>query len=126
MVGIALVFSAGLMAQEPVIKRSAPLTYTGEIVDISCYKAKGVAGGTGAAHADCAKVCILQKDAAVGILTDGDGLFKIWGSAAKDKFAKLQPYIGQTVEVTGTEVTLSNNYDARSFDLQTIKRKTTR
>ena len=126
MVGIALVFSAGLVAQEPVIKRSAPLTYTGEIVDISCYKAKGVAGGTGAAHADCAKVCILQKDAAVGILTDGDGLFKIWGSAAKDKFAKLQPYIGQTVEVTGTEVTLSNNYDARSFDLQTIKRKTTR
>ena len=124
--GIALVWIVSAAAQEPVIKRSAPLTYTGEIVDISCYKAKGVAGGTGAAHADCAKVCILQKDAAVGILTDGDGLFKIWGSAAKDKYAKLQPYIGQTVEVTGTEVTLSNNYDVRSFDLQTIKRKTTR
>src|ERR687897_2573226 len=121
-VGIALLFAAAASAQEPVIKRSAPLTYTGEIVDISCYKAKGVAGGTGAAHADCAKVCILQKDAAVGILTDGDGLFKIWGAAAKDKYAKLQPYIGQTVEVTGTEVTLSNNYDVRSFDLQTIKR----
>jgi hypothetical protein len=113
-------------SQEPVIKRSAPLTYTGEIVDISCYKAKGVAAGTGAAHVDCAKVCILQKDAAVGILTDGDGLFKIWGSAAKDKYAKLLPYVGQTVEVTGTEVTLSNNYDVRSFDLQTIKRKTTK
>jgi hypothetical protein len=123
---IALGWVAATTAQEPVIKRSGPLTYTGEIVDISCYKAKGVAGGTGAAHADCAKVCILQKDAAVGILTDGDGLFKIWGSAAKDKYAKLQPYIGQTVEVTGTEVTLSNNYDVRSFDLQTIKRKTTK
>ena len=123
---LACVLAAPLVSQEPVIKRSAALTYTGEIVDISCYKAKGVAGGTGAAHADCAKVCILQKDAAVGILTDGDGLFKIWGSAAKDKYAKLQPYIGQTVEVTGTEVTLSNNDDVRSFDLQTIKRKTTR
>lgn len=123
---LACVLAVPLASQEPVIKRSGPLTYTGEIVDISCYKAKGVAGGTGAAHADCAKVCILQKDAAVGILTDGDGLFKIWGSAAKDKYAKLQPYIGQTVEVTGTEVTLSNNYDVRSFDLQTIKRKTTR
>jgi hypothetical protein len=123
---MALGWVAATAAQEPVIKRSAPLTYTGEIVDISCYKAKGVAGGTGAAHADCAKMCILQKDAAVGILTDGDGLFKIWGSAAKDNYAKLQPYIGQTVEVTGTEVTLSNNYDVRSFDLQTIKRKTTR
>lgn len=123
---LACALAVPLASQEPVIKRSGPLTYTGEIVDISCYKAKGVAGGTGAAHADCAKVCILQKDAAVGILTDGDGLFKIWGSAAKDKYAKLQPYIGQTVEVTGTEVTLSNNYDVRSFDLQTIKRKTTR
>ena len=123
---VACALAAPSGSQEPVIKRSAPITYTGEIVDISCYKAKGVAGGTGAAHADCAKVCILQKDAALGILTDGDGLFKIWGSAAKDKYAKLQPYIGQTVEVTGTEVTLSNNYDVRSFDLQTIKRKTTR
>lgn len=123
---LASVLATPLVSQEPVIKRSAPLTYTGEIVDISCYKSKGVAGGTGAAHVDCAKVCILQKEAAVGILTDGDGLFKIWGSAAKDKFAKLQPYIGQTVEVTGTEVTLSNNYDVRSFDLQTIKRKTTK
>src|SRR5687768_3752272 len=110
-------------AQEPVIKRSAPMTMTGEIVDISCYKSKGVAGGTGAAHVDCAKICILQKDGAVGILSDGDGLFKIWGAAAKDKYAKVMPYIGQQVEITGTEVTLSNNYDVRSFDLQTVKRK---
>ena len=123
---MAVVFGTLLAAQEPVIKRSAPLTFTGEIVDISCYKSKGVAGGTGAAHVDCAKICILQKDAAVGILTDGDGLFKIWGSAAQNKYAKVMPFIGQTVEVTGTEVTLSNNYDVRSFDLQTIKRKTTR
>jgi len=120
---LALVLGATLGSQEPVIKRSAPMTLTGEIVDISCYKSKGVAGGTGAAHVDCAKICILQKDGAVGILTDGDGLFKIWGAAAKDKYAKVMPYIGQTVEITGTEVTLSNNYDVRSFDLQTVKRK---
>jgi hypothetical protein len=115
-----------LGAQEPVIKRSAPMTLTGEIVDISCYKSKGVAAGTGAAHVDCAKICILQKDGAVGILTDGDGLFKIWGSAAQNKYAKVTPFLGQTVEITGTEVTLSNNYDVRSFDLQTVKRKTTK
>ena len=110
-------------AQEPVIKRSAPMTLTGELVDISCYKSKGVAAGTGAAHVDCAKICILEKDGAVGILSDGDGLFKIWGAAAKDKYAKVMPYIGQQVEITGTEVTLSNNYDVRSFELQTVKRK---
>ena len=124
--GIALLVSSTLIAQEPVVKRSAPMTLTGEIVDISCYKSKGVAGGTGAAHADCAKICILQKDGAVGILTDGDGLFKIWGAAAQNKYARVMPFIGQTVEITGTEVTLSNNYDVRSFDLQNIKRKTTK
>lgn len=120
----AMVFvGAAVAAQEPVIKRSAPMTLTGEIVDISCYKSKGVAGGTGAAHVDCAKICILQKDGAVGILSDGDGLFKIWGAAAKDKYAKVMPYIGQQVEITGTEVTLSNNYDVRSFEPQSVKRK---
>ena len=120
--GLVVVFSATLSAQDPVIKRGAPMTLTGEIVDISCYKQKGVAGGTGAAHVECAKLCILQKDAAVGILSDGDGLFKIWGTMARDKYAKLMPYIGQTVEIAGSEVTLSNNYDVRSFDLQTVKR----
>lgn len=125
-VGMALVFSTTLASQDPVIKRSAPMTLTGEIVDISCYKAKGVAAGTGAAHVECAKICILQKDAAAGILSDGDGLFKIWGAAAQDKYAKVMPYIGQTVEITGTEVTLSNNYDVRSFDLQTIRKTATK
>jgi hypothetical protein len=117
----ALGGSAG--AQEPVIKRSAPMTMTGELVDMSCYKSKGVAGGTGAAHVDCAKVCLLDKGTQMGLLTDGDGVFKVWGAMTKDKYAKLIPYLGQQVEVTGTEVTLSNNYDARSFDLQTVKRK---
>lgn len=110
-------------AQEPVIKRSAPMTLTGEIVDISCYKSKGVAGGTGAAHVDCAKMCVLDKGAQVGILSDGDGLFKIWGPMAANKYAKVLPFIGQQVEITGTEVTLSNNYDVRSFELLTVKRK---
>ena len=110
-------------AQEPVIKRSAPMTMTGEIVDISCYKSKGVAGGTGAAHVDCAKMCVLDKGAQVGILTDGDGLFKIWGPMAANKYAKVMPFIGQQVEITGTEVTLSNNYDVRSFEPLTVKRK---
>ena len=61
--------------------------------------------------------------AQVGILTDGDGLFKIWGPMAANKYAKVMPFLGQQVEITGTEVTLSNNYDVRSFDLQTVKRK---
>ena len=97
------------------------MTLTGEIVEITCYKQKGVAAGTGAAHVDCAKLCVTSKGAALGILSDGDGLFRLWGTMARDKYVKLVPYIGQNVEITGTEVVLSNNYDVRSFDLQTIK-----
>ena len=108
-------------SQEPVINRSAPMTLTGEIVDISCYKQKGVAGGTGAAHVECAKTCIATKGAALGILSDGDGLFRLWGTMTRDKYAKLVPFVGQTVVLNGTEVMLSNNYDVRSFDVQTIK-----
>ena len=120
---VALVLvGTSLSAQDPVIKRSAPMTLTGEIVEIACYKQKGVAGGTGAAHVDCAKLCILEKNGAVGILSDGDGLFRIWGAMAQDTYAKLLPYLGQTVEITGTEVTLSNNYDVRSFDLLPVIR----
>ena len=117
----ALVGSATLRSQEPVINRSAPMSLTGEIVEISCYKQKGVAAGTGAAHVECAKMCVLTKGAALGILSDGDGLFRLWGPMAADKFAKVMPYVGQTVAITGNEVILSNNYDVRSFELKTIK-----
>jgi hypothetical protein len=120
-VGIAMVAPVRTNTQEPVINRGQPMTLTGEIVDISCYKQKGVAGGTGAAHVECAKTCIQTKGAALGILSDGDGLFRLWGTMARDKYAKLMPYVGQTVVLTGTEVMLSNNYDVRSFDVQTVK-----
>jgi hypothetical protein len=119
--GVAVMVGSSVSSQEPVIRRSAPMTLTGEIVDIPCYKEKGVAKGTGAAHVECAKICIRTKEAGVGILTDGDGLFRIWGAMAGEKYAKMLPYVGQTVEITGTEVTLSNNYDVRSFDVKTIK-----
>jgi hypothetical protein len=109
-----------VIAQEPVINRSAPMTLRGEVVDITCYRQKAVAGGTGPAHVACAKECVANKGSAVGILSDGDGLFRLWGSFAGNKYAKLVPYLGQTVEITGTEVVLSNNYDVRSFDVQKI------
>ena len=59
----ALAFSvpAVLLSQEPVISRSAPMTLTGEIVEISCYKQKGVAAGTGAAHVACAKLASRRR-----------------------------------------------------------------
>src|SRR5262245_26417512 len=103
----------------PVISRSAPKTLKGEILEISCYKEKGVAGSTGAAHVMCAKDCV-SKGGSLGILTDGDGLFKIVGELEGNKYAKLVSYIGKTVELTGTEVVVSNNYDVKLFDAQKV------
>ena len=118
---IALGLSAFLMAQSlgPVINRSEPKTLTGEILEIACYREKGVAGSTGAAHVDCAKDCV-SKGGSLGILTDGDGLFKIVGELEKNKYARLASYIGQTVELTGTEVVISNNYDVKLFDAEKV------
>jgi hypothetical protein len=118
---LALAIPVPSIAQEPVISRSAPMTLTGEIVEISCYKQKGVAAGTGAGHIACARQCVAEKGAALGILSDGDGLFRIWGTMARDNYAKVLPYVGKTVVITGSEVVLSNNYDVRSFDAQSIK-----
>jgi hypothetical protein len=120
-VALTLSAVAPVSPQEPVIRRGEPKALSGEVVDISCYRQKGVVASTGAAHVECAKICVLQKGAALGVLSDGDGLFRLWGPMTRDKYAKLMPYVGQSVEITGSEVVLSNNYDVRSFEVQTIK-----
>ena len=90
--GVAM--SAGVHTQQP-------LTVRGEIVEVSCYTKLGIEKSTGAAHAACAKECA-GKGQPLAILTDGDGLLKITGDYAADKYAKLLPYVGRQVEVTGT------------------------
>ena len=90
--GVAM--SAGVHTQQP-------LTVRGEIVEVSCYTKLGIEKSTGAAHTACAKECA-GKGQPLAILTDGDGLLKITGDYAADKYAKLLPHVGRQVEVTGT------------------------
>jgi hypothetical protein len=78
-----------------------PLTLRGEIVEVSCYTKLGIEKSTGAAHTACAKECA-AKGQPLAILTDGDGLVKITGDYAAEKYTKLLPYVGRQVEVTGT------------------------
>jgi hypothetical protein len=91
-----LSFGAAAIGQD----QSEVMTFRGEIVEVSCF-AKGVAQSTGAAHVACAKECV-QKGQGLGILTEGDGLIKITGDYAANKYAKLVGYIGKQVEVRGT------------------------
>jgi hypothetical protein len=86
--------SAGVHTQQP-------LTVRGEIVEVSCYTKLGIEKSTGAGHAACAKECA-AKGQPLAILTDGDGLLKITGDYAADKYAKLLPHVGREVEATGT------------------------
>lgn len=94
---MAILLTSGLVA----VSAQDSLTMRGEIVEVSCYSKLGVEKSTGAAHVACAKDCV-SKGQPLAILTDGEGLIKITGDYAANKYAKLVTYIGQQVEVTGT------------------------
>jgi hypothetical protein len=96
-----MVVILGAAAMSAALRAQQPLTVRGEIVEVSCYTKLGIEKSTGAGHAACAKECV-GKGQPLGILTDGDGLIKITGDYADAQFAKLTPYIGRQVEVTGT------------------------
>jgi hypothetical protein len=96
LVGIIATFAVGAL-----VHAQQPLTVRGEIVEVSCYTKLGIEKSTGAGHVACAKECV-GKGQPLAILTDGDGLIKITGDYAAEKYAKLLPYVGRQVEVTGT------------------------
>src|SRR5262245_23108749 len=98
---LALVIAVGVLAGGSLTGAQEALTYKGEIVEVSCFK-KGVAQSTGAAHVACAKECV-QKGQPLGILTEGDGLVKITGDYAANKYAKLIEFIGKTDEIRDTD-----------------------
>jgi hypothetical protein len=77
------------------------ITLKGEVVDVSCYSKNGVAKGTGAGHLKCAIDCA-KEGKPLGLLTDGDGLFKFVGEYTENNSAKLMSFVGKTVEVKGT------------------------
>lgn len=92
---------AGLLAAGSVTVAGEEMTLRGEVVEVSCYSKQGVAKGTGAGHVSCAIECAKQGKV-LGVLTDGDGLFKFVGDYTENNSAKLIPFIGKQVEVKGT------------------------
>jgi hypothetical protein len=115
-----LVFSAAtLTAQGPVTNRLPPASMRGVIVETTCFRQQGAATVTSVEQISCAKKRVAEGGK-LGILTEGDGLFQITGPFADNKYAKLVAYIGKTVEMTGAEVTISNNYEYRSFEAQKV------
>jgi hypothetical protein len=116
-----LVTAAALSAQGPITNRMAPATLRGTIVEVTCFRQQGAATVSAPEQVACAKKRVTE-DGRLGILTEGDGLFQITGAFSANKYAKLAPFIGQRVDVSGAEVVISNNYDYKSFEAEKIAR----
>src|SRR5688572_660748 len=106
-VAVVLLSAAALSAQGPVTNRMAATTMRGTVVEISCFREHGAATVTTPGQIACAKTR-LAADGRLGILTEGDGLFQVTGRLSGNKYAKLAPFIGQRVDMTGAEVVISN------------------
>ena len=118
----ALVLSAAAVsAQGPITNRMPPTTMRGTIVEVTCFRQQGAATVSTPEHIACAKKRVAE-DGRLGILTEGDGLFQITGALSANKFAKLAPFIGQRVDLSGAEVIISNNYDYKSFEAAKIEK----
>jgi hypothetical protein len=118
-VAVFLVSAAVLSAQGPITNRMAPTTMRGTIVEVTCFRQQGAATVSAPDQIACAKKRVAE-DGRLGILTEGDGLFQITGTFSANKYAKLAPFIGQRVDLSGAEVVISNNYDYKSFEADKI------
>ena len=116
-----VVSAAAFAAQGPITSRMPPATMRGTIVEVTCFRQHGAATVASPEQIACAKQRV-AADGRLGILTEGDGLFQITGAYAAGKYAKLAPFIGQRVDVSGSEVVISNNYDYRNFEAAKIAR----
>ena len=114
-----LASTAFLAAQGPITNRMPATTMRGVVVEVTCFRQQGAATVSTAEQMGCAKKRVADGGK-LGILTEGDGLFQVYGSFADNKYAKLVPFIGQRVEMNGAEVVISNNYDYRSFEAQKV------
>jgi hypothetical protein len=111
--------AAVVSAQAPVTNRMAATTLRGTVVEVTCFRQQGAATASTPEQIGCAKKRVAEGGR-LGILTEGDGLFQVAGAFSANKFAKLVPFIGQRVDMSGAEVIISNNYDYRSFDVEKV------
>lgn len=114
-----LVSALAVSAQGPITNRMPTTTMRGTIVEVICFRQQGAATVSSPEQIGCAKKRVAEGGR-LGILTEGDGLFQITGSFSTSKYTKLVPFIGQRVDVSGAEVTISNNYDYRSFEAEKV------
>jgi hypothetical protein len=100
----------------PITQRLPSTTLHGTIIEISCFRTMGAATVAGAEQIACAKAALAKGTGVAGILTDGIGTFQLAGNLTGSNFAKLVPYLGREVDMTGSEVYVSNNFSYHVFE----------
>ena len=101
-------WGAGPAGDAPAAKKNKPITVSGEIMDLSCYLTRGLAGPL---HQDCARQCLLSgvpmglmtADSTLYLLTQNHGRAMTPASFAgtPDMYAQCREWAGQRVEVNG-------------------------
>ena len=96
-------------------------TWKGRLVDSGCYKRLGAAA-LDAPNLPCTIDAMKKGGTAsfIGLLTDGDGLFKIIGEMTKDNYAKLRDFVGKPVEMTGRSALPIGGWATRELDATKI------
>jgi len=79
-------------------KDTKATTVQGEVIDMACYMTKGEKG---AAHADCAQMCI-NSGLPVGVLDKSGHVYLCMTSNHKPANSLLVQYAAKQVKITGT------------------------
>ena len=101
-------WGAGPAGDASAGKKNKPITVSGEILDLSCYLARGLHGSV---HQDCAKRCLqsgvpmglMTADSTLYLLTQNHGRAMTPGSYAgtPDMYAQCREWAAMQVEVNG-------------------------
>jgi hypothetical protein len=86
---------------------------TGEVIDLTCYLDHG---SVGPKHAECARKCI-ERGLPVGLLVNGK-VYNVIISSHEAPNAKLAPYAGQMVTITGKTIVKNGT---RAIDMEDVK-----
>jgi hypothetical protein len=97
---IVLATSAVALAGDEAKKeKAAPVTLTGEVVDLYCYM-EHPESATGAEHAKCAKSCI-SKGLPIGFVTADGTVYLITGKDHESASTLVADWVGKKSTVTG-------------------------
>jgi hypothetical protein len=92
---VAMTWATGLVAEEG----AGTSSWTGEVVDVACYVAKGAAGD---GHAGCAKACV-KNGQPMGLLTDDGTLVLLAADHSNgEAFEQAKELAGTQAEIQGS------------------------